>query len=199
MPYTTLVAGTTILASWANASVRDQVVTPFASTAARDSAITVPVDGMLEAITGIDALTYYDGAAWDQIGPLAAWTSYTPTVRQGGSTPAITNNDSGYMRIGRTIIGRVRLQVNAAGSGGNAATVSLPVDHKSLTASSWATVGHGSISYTGGAAFDLLLATMYMPDEDRVYIAATSTDANHTTALAAGNILEFGFAYEAAS
>lgn len=55
MPYTTLVSGTTITASWANSSVRDQVVTPFATTAARDSAITVPVNGMVAAITSNDS------------------------------------------------------------------------------------------------------------------------------------------------
>lgn len=64
MPYTTLVGGTTILASWANASVRDQSVTPFASAAARTSAITSPVDGMVSALTDSDSLWYYNGAAW---------------------------------------------------------------------------------------------------------------------------------------
>lgn len=47
MPYTTLVSGTTITAAWANANVRDQTVTPFASWAARDSAISSPVAGMV--------------------------------------------------------------------------------------------------------------------------------------------------------
>jgi hypothetical protein len=46
MPYTTLVPGTTITASWANANVRDQVVTPFATAATRASAVTSPVTGM---------------------------------------------------------------------------------------------------------------------------------------------------------
>jgi hypothetical protein len=71
MPYTTIVAGTTILASWANASVRDQVVTPFATTSARDSAITSPVDGMLCYITGEDRFYSYDGSAWRR----TAWNS----------------------------------------------------------------------------------------------------------------------------
>jgi len=62
MPYTTVVAGTTITASWGNASVRDQVVTPFATAAARSSAITSPVDGMLSSITGVNGLDYYDAS-----------------------------------------------------------------------------------------------------------------------------------------
>jgi len=55
MPYTTSVAGTTITASWANANVRDQVVTPFASTSALASAITAPVVGMATYISSNDA------------------------------------------------------------------------------------------------------------------------------------------------
>ena len=55
MPYTTSVAGTTITASWANANVRDQVVTPFSSTSALASAITAPVVGMTSYILSNDA------------------------------------------------------------------------------------------------------------------------------------------------
>lgn len=72
MPYTTNVAGTTITAAWGNANVRDQVVTPFANVAARTSAITAPVDGMLASMTDADVVDYYDGAAWSPIGPLVA-------------------------------------------------------------------------------------------------------------------------------
>lgn len=64
MPYTTSVAGTTITASWANANVRDQVVTPFASTGARDAAITAPVAGMLAVTTDTGTVWRYTGTGW---------------------------------------------------------------------------------------------------------------------------------------
>lgn len=69
MPYTTSVAGTTITASWANANVRDQVVTPFATAAARSSAITSPVEGMLSFRTDADAFEFYNATAWSFLGP----------------------------------------------------------------------------------------------------------------------------------
>lgn len=47
MPYTTVVAGTAITASWSNANNRDQVITPFSNATTRDAAITAPVEGML--------------------------------------------------------------------------------------------------------------------------------------------------------
>jgi hypothetical protein len=68
MAYTTLVSGTTITASWANASVRDQAVSPFASTGARDSAITSPVVGMVSYISSNDTaegvVTRTSGSTW---------------------------------------------------------------------------------------------------------------------------------------
>ncbi len=64
MPYTTVVAGTTITASWSNTNNRDQVITPFASASARDSAITSPVNGMHCYLTDVDLTMVYDGVQW---------------------------------------------------------------------------------------------------------------------------------------
>ena len=67
MPYTTIVAGTYATAAWANANVRDQVITTFATTTARDAAITAPVEGMVAYIGSGDAsegLYVYNGSTW---------------------------------------------------------------------------------------------------------------------------------------
>lgn len=81
MPYTTLVPGTTITASWANANVRDQVITPFASAAARASAITSPIEGMYTDLADTDVLDRHDGSSWvpgtaRRMGSVG-WTSQT--------------------------------------------------------------------------------------------------------------------------
>jgi hypothetical protein len=65
--YTTVVPGTAITASWANANVRDQVVTPFATALARDSAITAPVEGMICYLADVDQFWYYNGSLWAPI------------------------------------------------------------------------------------------------------------------------------------
>lgn len=65
MPYTTLVAGTTITASWGNASVRDQAVTPFATAAARTSAVGgSPPEGMLTYRVDGKVFDGHDGTGW---------------------------------------------------------------------------------------------------------------------------------------
>jgi hypothetical protein len=69
MPYTTVVAGTAITASWGNANVRDQVVTPFASAAARTAAIGTPVEGMVAWLSDVDRLEAYDNTSWVPVGP----------------------------------------------------------------------------------------------------------------------------------
>lgn len=66
MAYTTFTAGAVLTAAQLNANLRDQVVTPFATTGARDAAITSPVKGMLEYITSNDSsegLTSYNSAS----------------------------------------------------------------------------------------------------------------------------------------
>lgn len=78
MPYTTVVAGTVITASWGNANVRDQVVTPFANAGTRDATILLAnrVEGMLECLTDADELTMWDGTQWVTPGPRIVGTKY---------------------------------------------------------------------------------------------------------------------------
>lgn len=61
MPYTTVVAGTAITASWGNANVRDQVVTPFADAATRTSQRTAPIEGMISYLSDVDQVNFYNG------------------------------------------------------------------------------------------------------------------------------------------
>lgn len=68
MPWTTSVAATAITASWANTNVRDQGISLFATTVARDAAIVTPTEGLFAYTTDTNSFWYYDGAAWATIG-----------------------------------------------------------------------------------------------------------------------------------
>jgi hypothetical protein len=83
--YGTVVTGTTIDPDAHNEYVRDQVISQFASTGARDSAITAPVEGMVCVVTGTDTLYAYDGAAWQRI------RHYSSSGRVGGTWTRATN------------------------------------------------------------------------------------------------------------
>lgn len=91
MPYTTVVAGTAITASWGNANVRDQVVTPFADPGAIVSGIAAPVDGMLSYSSSDKTLWTFNGTAWKPIaGPPAAYKESAETVN---NSSALQNDD----------------------------------------------------------------------------------------------------------
>lgn len=95
MPYTTNVAGTTITAAWGNANVRDQVVTPFASAAARTSAITSPVEGMLSYRSDNKVFEGYDGTGWIRVpSTLFAYKTADETV-----TSSTTNQDDDHLTM----------------------------------------------------------------------------------------------------
>lgn len=64
MPYITNVPATAITAAWGNANVRDQAVSQFATVAARDSAITSPVAGMVCYTDDFKLLWFYANAKW---------------------------------------------------------------------------------------------------------------------------------------
>lgn len=119
MPYTTITTGT-ITAAWANANVRDQVVTPFASVAARDSAITSPVNGMVCVTTDTGMMWQYTGLAWVAMGTSSAWTTYTPTWTASTTNPVIGNGtlDGAYQKVGRMVSFRARLAVGSTTTNG---------------------------------------------------------------------------------
>ena len=135
MPYTTVVAGTYATASWANANVRDQGISQFASTAARDSAITSPVSGMVCITQDSGLMWVYTGSAWIQYGSYGGWTAWTPVL--GAVTTAPTSSPTifttgRYVRIGNTIHGwgRVLAGPTSTTVGVGDYTFSLPVNFR---------------------------------------------------------------------
>ena len=71
--------------------------------------------------------------------PSYTWTSWTPTMRQGGTTIAISGNNSEYVLIGNVCIARLAVTYSATGASNASMRFSLPVNSVS---------GHGS--YNGG-------------------------------------------------
>jgi hypothetical protein len=93
MPYTTVVAGTTITAAWGNV-VRDQLVTPFATAAARTSAITSPVTGMLSYRSDGDVFDGYNGSAWKPVAGIRNIKTFS-----GLNTCSLSTTSSSYVDI----------------------------------------------------------------------------------------------------
>lgn len=124
MPYTTVVVGTTIMASWANTNVRDQVITPFASSAARSSAISSPIEGMMSVLTDGNRADIYNASSWSSLVNPAygAWNTYAGAagnyVQQNGAAVAGSAAFCQYIRIGRLCIYFLKFLVSSGATTG---------------------------------------------------------------------------------
>jgi hypothetical protein len=142
MPYSTVVTGTTITASWANANVRDQVVTPFASSAARTSAITTPVEGMVSWLNDTNMLEVFDGASWlNVVVGSVTGTNYTPTFTN------LTLGTGGtrfgrYLAFGKLVAGVGGFTLGTGGGLAGTLTMSLPFT-AGTTGADWIFAGRG--------------------------------------------------------
>ena len=73
------------------------------------------------------SLSYtYSGSAWVQTGNLGAWTTFVPTLTQGGT---VTKTDAycRYSRVGRTITASANVSATGTGIGGIGVSFGLPV------------------------------------------------------------------------
>ena len=96
MGYTTITTGTVISSTWGN-EVRDQLVTPFASSATRDATISLAdrENGQVVALTPADSthgLTVWNGSSWTR-----SWNMPWGLVGSGTATAnqSITSTTSG--------------------------------------------------------------------------------------------------------
>ena len=182
---------------------QNQGVMRFATSAARDSALTtVKEEGMLAFLLDSNTLTMYSGSAWSTVGPLhGALTSWTPTVTQSGSV-TVTVSYAKYQRIGRLIHAQCKLDVTGSGTGANAVIIGgLPV----TAATSNLIVGTAmvyDVSATSNYPAHARLASTTTLD---LYgTTAVSADprlgvTTFTAALASGDAVWADFNYEAAS
>lgn len=57
-----------VLSSTDEQRIMDQALLSYASATARDAAVTSALEGQFCYLQDTDALTYYDGSAWQQFG-----------------------------------------------------------------------------------------------------------------------------------
>lgn len=62
--FRTFASGEVLTATNVNTYLMQQTIMVFASSSARDTAITSPSEGMFVYLSDTNALQYYDGASW---------------------------------------------------------------------------------------------------------------------------------------
>jgi len=131
MPYTTVVAGTTITASWANLNVRNQVVTPFASSAARTSSVPSPVDGMHSFLNDYLSTEYYSPTSngWFPVAATMDAAKVTNAdVTSSGAEVALTSWSAGPATV--TFINQHMYELRLLHSAYNTGTANAFFDNK---------------------------------------------------------------------
>lgn len=107
MGYHTVVAGQTITAANHNTHIRDQVTVPFATTSARTSAVSSPVQGMVSYRTDLGSggnLEHYNGSAWV---PTAAQLISSTTLGAGAATVTFSSIPGVYSSLLLTGLGNL--------------------------------------------------------------------------------------------
>lgn len=186
--------------------LQEQTVMVFATTAARDSALTTAkAEGMVTYQLDTNTFTWYSGSAWSTWGPASgALTTWTPTVTQSGAV-TVTVNYATYQRRGREVTCRFSVSATGAGTANNAVTIGgLPFTsaHTSLP------IG---IGYLSDASVPFVYAgmTFWLETSTTLNLLGTTNNANpragitgsgtFAAALASGDIIGGTFTYEAAA
>lgn len=98
--FKTFNSGDVLTASDVQNYLMDQAVTQFATTAARDAAITSPFEGQFAYSLADDSYYVYSGSAW--IPYNITWKSYTPTINNVTLGSGYTLSAS-YCQIGKLV------------------------------------------------------------------------------------------------
>ena len=128
MAYKVFTAGSLATASDVNTYLMNQSVMVFATSTARDAALTSPTEGMLTYQEGSDHLTVYNGSAWVPFD--TTWTTYTPTLNNVTLGSGYTLS-AAYAQIGKTVVVQFYFALGATSAITGDINFSLPVNQAS--------------------------------------------------------------------
>jgi hypothetical protein len=100
----------------------DGIVIPkYASLTAMNTANPTPTIGDMCFRTDLLSYMSYDGVAWNQVGPLGAWTPYAPAWTASTTNPTLGNGTltGRYSLVGKTCSGQIKLTTGGTTSFGS--------------------------------------------------------------------------------
>ena len=197
----TFVAGAILTAAQLNTNVRDNTLAGgpiYATTVARDAAITAPFVGQRAFISGTLINTQYNGTAWVEVAPIGTWTTFTPQLRTGATNVASTNNYGRYIVQGKMITAQAKVTATAVGTASGAIKLSIPtgtaVNVVDSTIGSYLIKDTGTAYYTGAAG---IVEAGYVSGQ--AYNSADNMGANTPAmTIAVGDVVSYAVVYEIA-
>lgn len=185
----------------------DQAVMSFADDAARDAAITTPVEGMVAVLRDTNVTTIYSGSAWIQFVQYGVGIAYTPVLTGATTDPsrgtgAFPEATGVYSQNGRIVTGYARLAAGntsvTAGSG--AYRISLPVTCRmGIFTNRGVVIGSGYYNDASAPTVNYV-ATAVATDAGDYAILRTvgGVIGSALPGLAANDFIQINFTYEAA-
>ena len=197
----TFVAGAILTAAQLNTNVRDNTLAGgpiYATTAARDAAITSPFVGQRAFISGTLINTQYNGTAWVEVAPIGTWTTFTPQLRTGTTNVASTNNYGRYIVQGKTVTAQAKVTATAIGTASGVLKISIPtgVATQGVEAAigTYLVKDTGTAYYTGAAVFE---EVGYVSGQ--AYGGGGTMGANTPAmTIAVGDVVSYAVVYEIA-
>lgn len=158
-------------------------------------------------VTAAKLTTVSDDLLFLYTGAYEAWTAFTPTVKFGGTTATLSNNDSRYTKHGRLVIGLASFRVSSLNAGSGSLTVTFPVTartpsgllgtYMAIGTSQWVDVSAGAF-YSGftrmNSTTDMWVGTVASPG---TAWSNTSPVTIATGGSGTGDEIQLQFAYEA--
>lgn len=165
-----------------------------------------PYDGMVIYETDTDKALVWNGSSWVVLSHTGAWSTYTPTLSQGGTTVTKTVNHARYMQFGKTVMGSVYMTATSAGSAGLTMRSSFPVTPVASiynnTQSFGGSIGAGGFYKSTGAQYNFTVQCLGNGTDSLGFFADGSGGSLFgqypTVTFASGDHIFFTFMYEAA-
>ena len=194
-------AGQILTAAQMNTFVRDNLMAGgpiYATTVARDAAITAPFAGQRAFISGTNVNTQYNGTAWVEVAPIGTWTTFVPQLRTGTTNVASTNNYGRYIVQGKTVTAQAKVTATALGTASGAAKLSIPtgvaVNTGDAAIGAYLIKDTGTAFYTGTA---VIVEAGYVSGQ--AYGSADNMGANTPAmTIAVGDVVSYAVVYEIA-
>lgn len=201
----TFVQGNILNASEVNTYLMDQAVMVFATTTARDTALTgIVSEGMVCYVSADDNVYVYNGINWKVIanvtgsgsGTFGAWVGYTPTFTNltvGNGTTAFT-----YLQVGKTVHVRGRLTFGTTTSVSGAISLSLPITATSGNFVPQVTVRAGGVDYAAYMAATTTTVALSAIGSAGTYANRVTTSSTIPGTWTNADNITFSATYEAA-
>jgi hypothetical protein len=197
--YKAFTAGAVLTASDVNNYLMEQSVMSFATTTARDTALSEPEEGMVAVITGSDLVTIYTGSAWVEYGRYGAWESWTPALTAVTTDPTLGNTASSlgsYTRTASVITGWGRIGSfgtgTAAGTGNYLLSLPASMNYPGFV------VEIGSAFYLDSGGTSRVLSLQAASSTTATMVDGTGTISSTSPGLATNDQIRYSFTYEAA-